>query len=177
MIRPATPADAREVAAIYAPIVEHTFISFEAEAPSAGEMARRIEATLPTHPWLVLEDEAGVAGYAYASAHQPRAAYAWSVNVSVYLAERARGRGAGRSLYTELFAILRRQGFHMAFAGVALPNAASVALHEAMGFTPIGVYPEVGHKLGAWRDVGWWRLQLQPLDDPAPPIPYAELTT
>jgi phosphinothricin acetyltransferase len=175
MIRPATPADAADVAAIYRPIVEHTFISFETEPPSADEMARRMEAVLPTHPWLVFEDGEGVAGYAYASAHQPRAAYLWSVNVSVYLAERARGRGVGKGLYKELFAILRRQGFHMAFAGVALPNAASVALHESMGFQPVGVYPEVGHKLGAWRDVGWWRLQLQAMADPVPPRRYADL--
>ena len=175
MIRAATPADAAAVAAIYGPIVEQTFISFELEPPPAAEMARRMAGILPTHPWLVFEDEDGVAGYAYASPHQPRAAYLWSVNVSVYLAERARSRGVGRRLYTDLFAILRRQGFHMAFAGVALPNAASVALHEAMGFRPIGVYPHAGYKFGAWRDVGWWSLELQPTPDPAAPIPYAEL--
>jgi phosphinothricin acetyltransferase len=175
MIRVVGPSDAAAVAAIYAPIVETTFISFETEAPGPAEIARRIAAHLPTHPWLVFEDAAGVGGYAYAGPHQARDAYRWSVNVSVYLAERARGRGVGGQLYAELLRILRRQGFHMAFAGIALPNPASVGFHEAMGFRPVGLYPQAGHKLGAWRDVGYWALELQPLPDPAEPIPFARL--
>ncbi|HSV03429.1 MAG TPA: arsinothricin resistance N-acetyltransferase ArsN1 family B [Phenylobacterium sp.] len=175
MIRPASAADAAAVAAIYAPIVEATIISFETVAPGPAEMARRIEATLETHPWLVFEDDGGVAGYAYAGAHAARDAYRWSVNVSVYNAERARRRGVGRALYHALFEILRRQGFHMAFAGITLPNEASVGLHEAMGFRPVGVYPEVGWKLGAWREVGYWGLELQPMGPPAEPIPFPDL--
>ena len=122
MIRTATAtvADAGAIAAIYAPIVESTFISFETEPPSATEMAGRIAATLKTHPWLVFEDEVGVSGYAYAGPHAARGAYRWSVNVTVYNGERARRRGVGRALYQELLEILRRQGFHMAFAGIAL---------------------------------------------------------
>jgi phosphinothricin acetyltransferase len=175
MIRIVEASDASAAAAIYAPIVETTFISFETEAPTPVEIERRIHATLPTHPWLVFEDEDGVGGYAYAGPHQARAAYRWSVNVSVYLAERARGRGVGRALYAELLRILRGQGFHMAFAGIALPNPASVGFHEAMGFRPVGLYPQVGHKLGAWRDVGYWALELQPLPIPGEPIPFAAL--
>lgn len=178
MIRPATTADAAAIAAIYAPIVETTVISFETTAPTPEEMARRIEAIVATHPWLVFEDAEdaeGVAGYAYASPHAPRDAYRWSVNVSVYNAERARRRGVGRALYGALFEILRRQGFHMAFAGITLPNEASVGLHEAMGFRPLGVYREVGFKLGAWRDVGYWSLELQPLGAPEEPVAYSAL--
>lgn len=176
MIRAATVADAGAIAAIYAPIVETTFISFETEPPGVAEMAGRIAATLATHPWLVFEDEDGVAGYAHAGPHSARGAYRWSVSVTVYNAERARRRGVGRALYLDLLAILRRQGFHMAMAGIALPNAASVGLHEAMGFRPIGIYSEVGYKLGAWRDVGYWQLKLQALaDPPGEPLPYASL--
>jgi L-amino acid N-acyltransferase YncA len=176
VIRTATPDDAAEVLAIYAPIVERTFISFEVEVPSVAEMAERIEKTLATHPWLVFEDEAGVAGFVYAGAHRARPAYRWSVDVTVYIAERARRRGVGQALYQALFAILRRQGFHMAFAGIALPNAGSVGLHEALGFQPIGIYPKVGYKLGDWRDVGWWQMELQPMaDPPAEPVPFASL--
>jgi L-amino acid N-acyltransferase YncA len=175
MIRPAALSDAAEIAAIYAPVVEATFISFETEAPTAPQMAERIAATTRTHPWLVFEDPTGIVGYAYAGPHGARGAYRWSVNVTVYNAERARRRGVGRALYGELLPILRRQGFHMAFAGIALPNAASVGLHEAMGFVSVGVYREVGHKLGAWRDVGYWSLELQPMASPAEPIPFSEL--
>ncbi|HEX3700288.1 MAG TPA: arsinothricin resistance N-acetyltransferase ArsN1 family B [Phenylobacterium sp.] len=175
MIRAATSADAVGIAAIYAPIVEQTFISFETEPPTAAEMARRVETTIRTHPWLVFEIDGAVAAYAYAGPHRSRAAYRWSVDVTVYIAEHARRRGVGRSLYLELFDILRRQGFHMAFAGIALPNPGSVGLHEAMGFAPIGLYRDVGHKLGAWRDVGWWALELQAAADPVEPIPFSAL--
>jgi L-amino acid N-acyltransferase YncA len=172
-VRVARVQDAEAVAAIYAPIVRDTFISFETEAPDAAEMARRIGATLATHPWLVAQDASGeVLGYAYASKHQERGAYRWSVNVTAYLAESARGQGLGRRLYSVLLPLLRRQGFRSAFAGIALPNGASVGLHEAMGFEALGVYRDVGFKLGAWRDVGWWRLALSQ-DDGPPAEPVA----
>ncbi len=164
-IRLAEPTDGMQLQRIYAPVVAATAISFEAEPPTADEMGRRVEATLPSHPWLVAEDHA-VAGYAYASAHGAREAYRWSTNVSIYLREDARGQGLGRALYTALLAILRRQGFHRAYAGITLPNPASVGLHEAMGFTHLGVYHRVGWKLGAWRDVGYWELRLHSDDGP-----------
>jgi L-amino acid N-acyltransferase YncA len=111
-----------------------------------------------------------VLGYAYASPHRERAAYRWSVDVAVYIAEQARRRGVGRQLYSTLFAMLVELGYYNAFAGVTLPNPASVGLHESMGFTPVGVYRNVGYKLGAWHDVGWWRRPLQPpAADPAEP--------
>ncbi|MGE0394718.1 MAG: arsinothricin resistance N-acetyltransferase ArsN1 family B [Vicinamibacterales bacterium] len=176
MIRLATPADAARVAAVYRPGVEHSAASFEEVAPGPEEMARRIEATLAMHPWIVMEAAGTVAGYAYASPHHARAGYRWSVNVSVYVDDAHQGRGIGRALYTSLFAILRAQGFVNAYAGIALPNAASVGLHESLGFALVGIYTGVGYKLGAWRDVGWWHRLLAPLPaDPVPPRPLPEM--
>ncbi|HEX7757873.1 MAG TPA: arsinothricin resistance N-acetyltransferase ArsN1 family B [Caulobacteraceae bacterium] len=176
-VRVARAEDAAVIAAIYAPIVRDTAISFETEPPNGEEMARRIASTLATHPWLVAEDADGqVLGYAYASKHQERGAYRWSVNVSAYLAQAARGQGLGRRLYGVMLPLLRRQGFRRAFAGIALPNAASVGLHEAMGFEAMAVYPDVGFKLGAWRDVGWWSLALSQDDEPpAEPVLFPVL--
>lgn len=162
-IRVATKADGEALSVIYAPSVSAAAISFEVTPPDAAEMARRVEAMLSRQiPWLVMERAGAVCGFAYASPHNERPAYDWSVNVSVYVAESHRGQSVGRSLYTALFDLLRRQGFYVAHAGITLPNAASVGLHEAMGFRRVGVYESVGYKLGAWRDVGWWRLELQP---------------
>jgi phosphinothricin acetyltransferase len=140
--------------------VRDTFISFETEPPSALTMAERIDATQRRHPWLVATAGDEVTGYAYASDHRPRDAYRWSVDVTAYVAEAARGKGVGRRLYNSLIPMLRAQGFRGAFAGIALPNDASVGLHEAAGFQALGLYKDVGFKLGAWRDVGWWRLEL-----------------
>jgi phosphinothricin acetyltransferase len=159
-LRPAERHDSEEIAAIYAPIVRDTFVSFETEPPSAEIMAGRIESIQQQYPWLVATVEAKVLGYAYASEHRQRAAYRWSVDVTVYVAEAARGRGVGRRLYGGLIPMLRAQGFHGAFAGITLPNGASVGLHEAVGFRALGIYTDVGFKLGDWRDVGWWRLGL-----------------
>lgn len=170
VIRVASEQDAQAVAAIYAPIVRDTTISFEIEPPTREEMARRIIKTLKTHPWLVAEREGQVIGYAYAGTHRERAAYRWSVDVSAYVAERARRSGVARALYERLIAILKAQGFHSAYAGIALPNDASVGLHQAVGFKPIGVYKDVGFKHGQWRDTGWWHLQLS-RDTGAPPEP------
>lgn len=175
-IRVARESDAESVAAIYGPIVRDTAISFEVEPPAPQEMARRILATLATHPWLVAERDGQVIGYAYAGRHRDRAAYRWSVDVSAYVDARARRTGVGRDLYERLIAILRRQGFHSAYAGIALPNEPSVGLHEAAGFRPLGIYKEVGFKHGQWRDVGWWRLGLSDAsDEPAEPVAFAAL--
>jgi L-amino acid N-acyltransferase YncA len=160
-IRPATLEDAGALAEIYRPIVEHTTISFELEPPSAAEMRSRMAELLPRYPWLVAENATGVTGYAYASPHRRRAAYAPSVDVSVYVADEARGKGVGRALYAGLFTELAQAGaFHRAFAGIALPNDASVGLHKAFGFELVGVYREVGYKFGRWIDVAWWQRPL-----------------
>ena len=174
-LRVATPGDAAGIAAIYAPIVERTAISFEVEAPSDAAMGRRIEQSQDRWPWLVAVD-GDILGYAYAGEHRTRAAYRWSVDVSVYVTENARRRGVGRRLYGALFAVLREQGFYNAFAGIALPNEPSLELHRAVGFTPVGVYRNVGYKFGAWRDVAWWQRQLLPPSPAAAETrPFAEV--
>ena len=158
--RRARPADAEAVLAIYAPLVERTAISFEELAPTPDEMAARIESALATHEWLVAEIDGELAGYAYATGHRARAAYRFSVEVSAYVHEAHRGRGVGAALYRALFEALGERGFRAAFAGIALPNEPSVALHRSAGFEPIGTFAEVGWKLGAWHDVSWWRRRL-----------------
>ncbi|MGM9481986.1 GNAT family N-acetyltransferase [Roseateles sp. NT4] len=130
-------------------------------------MRARIQKTLTTLPWLVAEDTAGtVSGYVYASKHKERAAYQWSVDTTIYVRDDMRSHGVGRALYGRLLPLLAELGYCQAFAGVALPNAGSLGLHEALGFQPIGVYRSVGFKHGAWRDVGWWQKLLRELDMP-----------
>ena len=170
VIRLATADDGPSLASIYAPAVEGKATSFELEPPSADEMSRRVEKVTQRTPWLVCVHGDAIVGYAYASAHHERAAYAWSVDVSAYVRTDMHRSGVGRGLYSSLFAILVLQGFRNAYAGVTLPNDASVRLHESMGFTPVGVYREVGYKLGKWHDVGWFERQLAPhVAEPPPP--------
>jgi phosphinothricin acetyltransferase len=171
VIRAADPArDAAACAAIYAPFVRASAVSFEEVAPDADAFAARIARGATTHPWLVAEVDARVAGFAYGSPHRERAAYRWACDVSVYVDPAHHGRGLGRALYAELLARLRAQRLHVACAGITLPNDASVGLHESLGFQPVGIYRGIGWKAGAWHDVGWWQLRLlPPLDDGAPP--------
>lgn len=159
-IRDATVQDATAVQAIYAPVVTGTVISFEETPPTVDEMAERIATYGRNYPFLVAERQGRVVGYAYASAHRDRAAYRWSADVAVYIAEDARGSGIGRGLYDRLLPRLATHGLHAAFAGITLPNAGSVRLHESVGFEPVGVYREVGLKFGCWLDVGWWQRRL-----------------
>ena len=169
-IRPASPTDAEAIRAIYAPVVETTHISFELEPPSVEEMARRITTTTAQLPWLVGVRDGRVIGYAYAAPHNPRRAYQWAVETSIYLDAEVRGQGIGAVLYRELLGQLRSLGYVSAFAGIALPNEASIALHERVGYEPIGRFPVAGFKLGRWIDVGLWRCGLNdPPDDPKPP--------
>ncbi len=169
-IRDADPQrDAAACAEIYAPHVEGSVVSFEERAPGAEEMAARIERYGASHAWLVAERGGEVVGYAYATAFNERPAYRWSTFVSVYIAEDARGQGLGRALYEALFARLRERGFRMACAGITLPNEASVALHEHLGFELVGVNREIGWKHGAWHDVGWYQLGLTPAGE-GPPL-------
>lgn len=176
IIRMANENDGAAVAAIYAPIVRDTFISFETSAPTADDMSARIGGTIKQFPWLVAEENGLVAGYCYASAHRARPAYRWSCDVSLYVSAGCQRRGVGRRLYERLFDILARQGYAAAFAGIALPNEASVAVHEAHGFKPIGVFPNVGFKGGSWHDVGWWHRPIQNLgDNPSDPVAFRDL--
>ncbi|MGY1723957.1 N-acetyltransferase family protein [Blastococcus sp. SYSU DS0533] len=169
-VRDATVADAAACAAIYAPYVTGTAITFETDPPTAEQMAGRIAAALRTHAWLVLEHDGAVVGYAYAGPYKERAAYRWSCEVSVYL-EPGRGRrGSGRALYTALFERLAARGYRTAIAGMTLPNEPSEGLHAAMGFQPIGTYRRIGWKHGRWRDVLWAQRSLGTYDDhPAEP--------
>ena len=159
-IRLALRTDAAAVAAIYAPFCTDSAITFETEALSAEQMAARMQVLGEKYPWIVMDIEGRIAGYAYAGQHHERAAYRWSTNVSVYVDQRDQRSGVGRSLYQALFAILRLQGFAQAIAGITLPNDPSVGLHTSLGFTLVGVYRNIGYKLGAWRDVGWWQRAL-----------------
>jgi L-amino acid N-acyltransferase YncA len=175
-IRLATPDDAAAIAAIYAPYCDATVISFEEMAPSSEEMARRVATIGATRPWIVLEDNGGVIGYAYASPHHDRAAYRWSVSTAIYIGRAHHRRGAGRALYTTLFALLRALGYRQATAGITLPNPASVGLHAAFGFAPVGVYRHIGYKMGGWHDVGWYQVEIQPVSArPADPRSIREI--
>ncbi|HTX56515.1 MAG TPA: arsinothricin resistance N-acetyltransferase ArsN1 family B [Candidatus Acidoferrales bacterium] len=178
-IRVASPDDAAAFAAIYAPIVTATHVSFEEVAPTVDEMRARITKTLERTPWLAAVEDGKVIGYAYATRHRERPGYRWAVDVSVYLDRGARGRGIGRTLYERLFAILERQQFRRAYAGIALPNDASIAVHRALGFEPIGVYRRVGWKFDRWYDVAWFGRDIGDArgeQRPAEPIPFPRLS-
>lgn len=160
-IRPAREQDAAELLEIYRPYVEKTAVSFELEAPSVDEFAARVRKVLGSWQWLVAERGGRLIGYAYGSTHRDRPAYRWSAEVTVYLSADAHRQGAGRALYTHLFEELAAKGYCNAFAGVTLPNAASVGLHRAMGFEPIGIFRSVGWKFGRWHDVAWLQRKLR----------------
>ena len=203
-IRLASAADAGAIAAVYGPYCDSTVISFEESAPGAEEMARRIATIGATRPWIVLEESAcgpseaqsgrasasgggapranendrRLIGYAYASPHHERAAYRWSVSTAIYIDGAHHRRGAGRALYTTLFALLRELGYRQATAGITLPNPASVGLHAAFGFAPVGVYRHIGYKMGRWHDVGWYQVEIQPASaEPAAPRSIRDLAT
>lgn len=159
-IRPATAADAAAICAIYNHYVAHTTISFETEPVAVASMAGRIADVQAQFPWLVYEDDGVLLGYAYASKWKPRAAYGQSVESSVYLHQDAGGRGIGKALYARLLAELKVLDVHLVIGGIAQPNAASVALHERMGFVKCGEFTQVGRKFGRWLDVGYWQLNL-----------------
>ena len=162
IFRLAMPEDAQSVLDIYAPIVFNTSISFEETPPNEIEMRARIEKTIEKYPWIVAtKSDSKILGYAYASSHRERSAYKWSVDVSVYVGEEFRGQNLGKKLYKELFKILQKQNYYRAFAGIVLPNEASICLHESMGFTRLGTYRDVGYKHNKWHDVGWWELTLK----------------
>ena len=173
-LRTANPDDAEAISAIYIPIVRDTPISFEIDPPTVEVMRTRLETTLRRYPWLVSLDEAGtVNGYVYATQHRERAAYRWAVDTTVYIRADSHGQGLGRRLYTALFEELVTLGYVHACAGITLPNAGSVGLHEAVGFSLVGVYREVGFKMGRWRDVGWWQKTLQQPSEPVEPRAFS----
>jgi phosphinothricin acetyltransferase len=177
LIRLARESDAEAVAAIYRRYVEGSRISFEEAAPDAAEMANRIVGERPGyHPWYVAEEDARLLGYAASSPFRSRPAYRWTVETGIYLAEDAVRRGVGRALLSTLLTTLERQGYVAAIGAIALPNDASVALHEKLGFAYAGTYRGVGFKLGEWLGVGLWERELAPrARAPKEPVPYASL--
>lgn len=165
-IRPARLDDAAEMLEIYRPYVLSTAISFEIEPPSLQEFRGRISENIEKFPWAVCELAGQVVGYAYAGAYKSRCAYAWSVETTVYVHQEFRGQGIGKDLYCRLLATLKRQGAMNVIAGIALPNQASVGIHESLGFEKVAQFKDVGFKLGKWWDVGYWQLQLQKPAEP-----------
>ena len=159
-IRRATPGDAGLMLEIYSPIVEETAISFELVAPSEADFAKRIVSTLATHEWLVMMSGDRLCGYAYGTPHRAREAYKHSVETTVYVSREFQSLGVGKRLYEALFASLRALDYHNAYAGITMPNERSVALHKSIGFSPIGVFREVGFKKGQWHDVSWWQRAI-----------------
>ncbi len=158
--RSATVADAPRCTEIYAPFVTDSWVSFELSAPDQAEMGARIAKALQSHDWLVAETDGKVIGFAYGSEHRTRAAYQASCDVAIYVDPDHKRCGVGKRLYAALLPKLKARNLHAAFAGIALPNAASIALHEAMGFEPVGTYRQVGWKMGDWRDVAWFQRLL-----------------
>jgi phosphinothricin acetyltransferase len=161
MLRAATPADAAAIAAIYNHYVLNTIVTFEEEAVTADEIASRIrEVQGAGIPWLVCEEGGRVLGYSYASKWKSRCSFRYSLETTVYLEQTATGRGLGRELYGALIEALRAQKYHALIGGISIPNPASIALHEKLGFQKIGHFKEVGWKFNQWIDVGYWELLL-----------------
>lgn len=176
-LRLATAVDAEAMAAIYAPYVQTTAVTFEYDPPDPAEFRRRIAATGKDLPWLAAEKDGQVVGYAYASHFHARAAYAWAAELSIYLRQDLRGGGIGRQLYRALLALLQAQGYRTAFALVAHPNEGSEAFHRAMGFSCTGRLHDAGEKLGRLWDVAYWEMPLAELPADAPlPVPFPALS-
>lgn len=170
LVRPATAADAVACAKIYAPYVTSTCISFELEPPTSATFMERIATAQAVHEWLVAERDGVVVGYAYGHEFNERAAYNWSCETSVYIAMELRREGVGRALYGPLLYLLAEQGYRRAFAGITLPNDASVGFHRSFGFEDVGCYRRVGWKEGAWHDVAWMQRDLQRIEVDPPAL-------
>ena len=175
-IRVATAADLPAIRAIYAPYVEETTFTFEYEVPTPEEFARRLQEVQGHYPWLVLERDGAVEGYAYGSPFNERAAYGWTADLSVYIAKNSRGRGAGRRLYACLMELLALQGVRNVYGIVTDPNPVSYRFHIGMGFAEEGHFPHIGYKQGKWLNVNFMAKHLAPADsDPAPVVPFPDL--
>lgn len=177
-IRLAAPADSDAMLAVYAPYVENTVVTFEYDVPTAADFRRRVEATLPRFPWLLVQDgEGAVWGYAYASPYHPRAAYQWDAEGSIYLRPEAQGTGLAAPLYRCLIGLLERQGIRNFYGCITHPNPASEAFHRRLGFIDLAVYPRSGYKMGRWLDVLWNYLPMGETENPPDPFrPFRELS-
>jgi L-amino acid N-acyltransferase YncA len=168
--------DAEDLLEIYRPHVVTSAVSFEWAMPSLEEFRLRISDVLQDFPWIVVEDESGILGYAYAARYRNRMAYQWSVETSVYVRDGYHRKGVATTLYKELLAILKEQYYTTAFAVITLPNEKSVGFHESHGFKYLCTFPKVGFKLGSWHDVGWWAKELNPQDcPPKTPVRFKEI--
>ena len=176
LIRMATDADTSSILDIYAPYIENTSYTFETEVPTIDSFKERINSYLQNWPWLVCEINGLIAGYAYAGRHRERIAYQWSIESSVYVHDDYQRAGVGKALYTALIQILKLQGYRNLYAVINLPNDKSVAFHEKLGFEYFATYKNVGYKLGKWKNVGWWSLQLNEYSqEPLPPTKFSEM--
>lgn len=174
--RLAEPDDGPSVLDVYAPFITDTFVTFECEVPSVSEFRHRMTEIQKKYPWIVWETDGNIAGYAYASSFNARAAYDWSVDYSIYIRAPYQGRGIGKILYFILSGLLQLQGFCNAYAAITMPNEKSERLHQGIGFKPVGVFHDVGYKLGSWHDVKWFELQLQEYPrSPRKPLTIDEL--
>jgi len=160
MIRPIEAKDAAACCDIYNHYIEHTIVTFEEVPIDAGEMRHRIDTITASHPWLVFEDSGGIAGYAYAGPWKMRHAYRFSAESTVYLAPDRHRRGTGTALYKALLPALRDISVRAVMAGIALPNDASIALHEKVGFEKVAHFREVGWKFERWIDVAYWECVM-----------------
>lgn len=175
-IRLATNNDAALILEIYQPYIENTSFTFETDVPSSDDFRKRIDDYLQNWPWLVCEENGIIAGYAYGSKYRERTAYQWCVEVSIYIHNDFQKRGIGKALYESLMEILKVQGYRNVYAVINLPNEKSVKFHESMGFSFFALYPNVGYKLGQWKNVGWWQINLNEYNmEPAPPIKFSVL--
>lgn len=175
-IRVAVPEDASDLVRIYAPYVTNTAVTFEYKIPGVEEFAERIRETLKRYPYLVVEEAGSVFGYAYASPFKARAAYAWSVETSIYLYPDARGRGIGTALHRELEKLLRRQNVCNLCACITYPNHESIDFHKKMGYRTVAHFNSAGFKLEAWHDIVWMEKELCPHSIPPTPfLPFPEL--
>lgn len=161
MIRSVQLADAKAIRAIYKPYVTETAITFEVDVPTVKEFERRITKTLTQFPYLVAEVDGKVVGYAYSSTYYARAAYDWTVELSIYISKEARGKGIGSALYDALEEELKARGFLRYLACIALPNAASIAMHEKRGYVQVAHFPKIGYKFDQWHDIVWMQKSLE----------------
>lgn len=176
IIRIATPQDASSILDIYQPYIEDTSFTFETEVPSVSDFQKRIEDYLLQWPWVVCEENGRIAGYAYGAKHRERKGYQWCVESSIYIHDDYLKRGVGKALYESLLKILEKQGYRNVYAVINLPNERSVQFHEKCGFSFFALYPNVGYKLGQWKNVGWWQINLNEYNlEPEPPIKFSDL--
>lgn len=176
IIRLANKKDASAILDIYNPYIENTSFTFETEVPLLADFQKRIEDYLENWPWLVCEDQGKIAGYAYGAKYRERKGYQWCVESSIYIHDDYLKRGIGKALYEALLEILKQQGYRNVYAVINLPNERSVKFHESCGFTFFALYPKVGYKLGNWKNVGWWQVNLNEYNmEPDPPVKFSDL--